>query len=148
MRRHYVLFVIEIESRVVHMFDITANPNRGWTVTQLAWNICTDLEETGQRFRFCIRDRDTKFTASFDAVLASIGIEAIKTPVRSPRANAFAERFVRSICTECLNHLLVFSRRHIEATAKEYLWHYNRRGRTDHLILLSRSRNRHHLPVV
>ena len=72
-----------------------------------------------------IRDRDTKFTSGFDAIFASIGIESIKTPVRSPRANAFAERFVRAIRTECLDQLLVLSRRHLEAVVTEYLRHYN-----------------------
>ncbi|MDA8038244.1 MAG: integrase core domain-containing protein [Actinomycetota bacterium] len=124
LRRYYVLFVIEIESRVVHVLGVTANPNQGW-VTQVTRNLCADLEETGRRFRFCIRDRDTKFTASFDAVLASIGIEAIKTPVRSPRANAFAERWVRTVREDCLDHLLVWSRRHLEVILDEYIEHYN-----------------------
>ena len=124
LRRYYVLFVIEIESRVVHVLGVTANPNQGW-VTQVARNLCADLEETGRRFRFCIRDRDTKFTASFDDVLASIGIEVIKTPVRSPRANAFAERWVRTVRADCLDHLLVWSRRHLEVILDEYIEHYN-----------------------
>ena len=124
LRRYYVLFVIEVEGRVVHLLGVTANPNGPW-VTQAARNFTTELEEAGRRFRFLIRDRDTKFTASFDAVLASIGIEAFNTPVQSPRANAFAERIVRTIRTECLDQLLVFSRRHLEAVIAEYLRHYN-----------------------
>jgi transposase InsO family protein len=75
--------------------------------------------------RFLIRDRDTKFTASFDDVLASIGIEAVKTPVRSPRANAFAERWVRTARRDCLDHLLVVSRRHLESILGDYIEHYN-----------------------
>ena len=70
--------------------------------------------------------RDTKFTTSFDAVLASIGIEAVKTPVRSPRANAFAERWVRTVRQDCLDHMLVVSRRHLESILDEYVAHYNR----------------------
>lgn len=88
--------------------------------------MASDLEETGRRFRFLVRDRDTKFTSSFDAVFASIGVEAIKTAVRSPRANAFAERFVRTVRDDCLDHLLIFGRRHLEAVVSEYLHHYNR----------------------
>jgi transposase len=102
LRRYYVLFVIEIERRVVHVLGVTANPNQGW-VTQVARNFCAELEEAGRKLRFLIRDRYTKFTASFDAVLASIGIEAVKTPVRSPRANAFAERWVRTVREDCLD---------------------------------------------
>lgn len=123
-RRYYVLFVIEVERRVVHVLCVTANPNGPW-VTQVARNFTNDLEETGRRFRFLVRDRDTKFTASFDAVFAASGIEALKTPIRSPRANAFAERFVRTIRTEFLDLLLVFSRRQLEVVVAEYIRHYN-----------------------
>ena len=125
LRRYYVLFVIEVETRVVHLLGVTTNPSGPW-VTQVARNVCSDLEEKGQRFRFLIRYRDSKFMSGFDAIFASIGVEAIKTPVRSPRANAFAERLVRTVRTECLDHLLICSRRHLEATVNEYLRHYNR----------------------
>jgi putative transposase len=108
LRRFYVLFVIEIDRRRVHLLGVTANPIGPW-VTQVARNFASDLEEAGRHFRFLIRDRDTKFTASFDAVLDSIGIQALRTPVASPRANAFAERFVRTVRQNCLDHLLVVS---------------------------------------
>jgi transposase InsO family protein len=124
LRRYYVLFVIELERRVVHVLGATSNPNGPW-VTQVARNFAADLEEAGRRFRFLIRDRDTKFTARFDEVFASIGVEAIRTPVRSPRANAYAERFVRTVRTECLDHVLVVSRRHLESVLDEYVRHYN-----------------------
>ena len=124
LRRLFVLFVIEVQTRVVHVLGVTANPNGPW-VTEAARNLTSDLEEAGRRLRFLIRDRDSKFTANFDAVFSSIGIEAIKTPIRSPRANAFAERFVRTIRTECLDHLLVFSRRQLEAVVTQYVRHYN-----------------------
>ncbi len=127
LRRFYVLFVIEIERRRVHLLGVTANPDGPW-VTQVARNFASDLEDAGRRFQFLIRDRDTKFTPSFDAVLASIGIETIRTPVASPRANAFAERLVRTVRQDCLDHLLVISRRHLEAVLGQYLRHYNQAG--------------------
>ena len=113
LRRLYVLFVIGIDRRRVHLLGVTAKPNGPW-VTQVARNFASDLEGAGRRFRFLIRDRDTKFTASFDTVLTSIDIETIRTPVASPRASAFAERFVRTIRNESLDHLLVVSQRHLE----------------------------------
>lgn len=125
LRRYYVLFVIEVERRVVHLLGVTGGPSGPW-VTQAARNFTADLDEARRQFRFLIRDRDTKFTASFDAAFASIGIESVKTPVRAPRANAFAERFVRTIRTDCLDHLLIFSRSHLQAVVAEYLRHYNK----------------------
>jgi putative transposase len=123
--RYYVLFVIELERRVVHLLGVTANPNGPW-VTQVARNFCADLEDTSGRVRFLIRDRDTKFTANFDNVFASIAAETILTPARSPKANAFAERWVRTAREDCLDHLLVVSRRHLERILDEYVSHYNR----------------------
>ncbi len=101
-------YSFEIDRRRVHLLGVTANPNGSWG-TQVARHFASDLEDAGHRFRFLIRDRDTKFTASFDNVLASIGIESIRTPVTSPRANAFAERFVRTDRNDCLDLLLVVS---------------------------------------
>lgn len=118
LRRYYVLFVIEVERRVVHLLGVTANPDGRW-VTQVARNFAAELEDVGRGFRFLVRDRDTKFTATFDRVFASIGAEAILTPVRSPRANTFAERWVRTVREDCLDHLLVLSRRHLETILAE-----------------------------
>ena len=123
LRRYYVLFVIELERRVVHLLGVTANPDGPW-VAQVARNLASDLEDAGHRFRFCIRDRDTKFTR-LDSVLASVGVETIHTPPASPRANAFAERFVRTVREDCLDHLLVVSGRHLEVVLAEYVHHYN-----------------------
>ena len=125
LSRYYVLFVIEVERRVVHILGVTTNPSGPW-VTQVARTFCADLEETGRRVRFLIRDRDAKFTVSFDEVFASIGAEPIPTPVRAPNANAFAERWVRTVREDCLDHLLVISKGHLERVLGEYVVHYNR----------------------
>jgi hypothetical protein len=116
--------VIEVERRIVHLLGVTASPDAAWVV-QVARNFASELEDAGRRFQFLIRDRDAKFTSSFDILLASAGIEAVQTPVASPRANAFAERFVRTVREDCLDHLLVFSRRHLEVVLAEYVRHYN-----------------------
>src|SRR5487761_1105852 len=124
LRRYYVLFVIEVDSRVVHLLGVTANPVMAWVV-QVARNFTSDLEDAGHRFRFLIRDRDTKFTASFDEVFKAIGISAIATPVRSPKADAFAERWVRPVREDCLDHLLIYSMCHLQAILGEYIEHNN-----------------------
>lgn len=125
LRRYYVLFVIELERRVVQLLGVTAHPNGPW-VTQVARNFCAELEDVGKRLRFLIRDRDTKFTSDFDRVFASIGIQSIVTPVRAPNANAFAERWVRTVREDCLDHLLILSRGHLEMVLADYVEHYNR----------------------
>src|SRR5579875_3113772 len=124
LRRYYVLFVIEVDSRVVHLLGVTTNPAMAWVV-QVARNFTSDLEDAGRRFRFLIRDRDTKFTAPFDEVFKAVGISSIRTPIRSPKANAFAERWVRTVREECLDHLLIYSRRHLESVLGTYVRHYN-----------------------
>jgi putative transposase len=125
LRRYYVLFVIEVHSRIVHLLGVTANPDGPW-VAQVARNFVAELEENRQRFRFLLRDRDTKFTASFDAVMASAGIKVVRTPVQTPVANAFAERWVRTAREDCLDQLLVMSRRQLERLLCQYVRHYNR----------------------
>jgi transposase InsO family protein len=120
----YVLFAIELENRVVHILGVTDHPT-GSFVTQVVRNLAGDLTEHGRSFRFLIRDRDAKFTASFDEVFASEGIEVIKTPIRSPCANAHAERWVRTVREECLDWMLVLGRNHLEAVLRDYVRHYN-----------------------
>jgi putative transposase len=123
LRRLYVLFFIELGSRRVHLAGITTSPNAGW-VTQQARNL-TMTTDVGAA-RFLIRDRDTKFTRAFDEVFGSEGIRVIRTPVRAPKANAFAERFVRTVRHECLDWTLIHGHRHLQAVLAEYVEHYNR----------------------
>ena len=124
--RLYVLFAIEVRSRVVHVLGVTRHPTGPW-VTQVARNLVADLDDAGVRMKFLIRDRDTKFTGPFDEVFLSEGFRIIPTPVRSPRANAFAERWVRTIRAECLDWLLIVGRRHLERALRIYVEHYNHR---------------------
>jgi transposase InsO family protein len=124
LRRLYVLFFIHHESRLVRIAGVTANPTANW-VTQQARNLCMAVAKQTKPVKFLIRDRDTKFTASFDTIFCAEGISVIKAPIRAPRANAIAERFVGSIRRECLDRMLMLGRRHLEAVLAEYVEHYN-----------------------
>jgi putative transposase len=129
LRRLYCLFVIEVGSRYVHVVGITANPDGQWT-TQRIRNLMMDLGDRAADFKFLVRDRAGQFTDSFDAVLASTGIQPVKIPPRSPRANAFAERFVLTARTEVTDRMLIFGERHLRIVMAEYEAHYN--GRRPH----------------
>jgi transposase InsO family protein len=120
----YVLVVIEHGRRRVHFAGITAHPTAAW-VTQQARNLLIDLGDHAEQFRFLIRDRDSKFTAAFDAVFAGADIRIIRTPFRAPRANAIAERLIGTLRRECLDRLLITGPRHLTQVLQEYIAHYN-----------------------
>ena len=129
LRRMYCLFVMEVGSRCVHVLGVTAKPDDLWTTQQIR-NLLMDLGDRAADFQFLIRDRAGQFADSFDAALASAGIQPVKIPPRSPRANAFAERFVLTARTEVTDRMLIFGERHLRSILAEYEAHYN--GRRPH----------------
>jgi putative transposase len=129
LRRLYCLFVMEVGSRYVHILGVTANPDGPWTTQQIR-NLLMDLGDRAASFRFLVRDRAGQFTASFDAILANAGIQAVKIPPRSPRASAYAERFLLTARTEVTDRMLIFGERHLRSVLAEYARHYN--GRRPH----------------
>jgi putative transposase len=120
----YVLFFIELGSRRVYLGGCTANPDATW-VTQQARNLAREWPAVGSPVRFLVRDRDSKFPGAFDEVFRSEAVRVLRTPVRAPRANAYAERWVRTVRTECLDWLLILNRAHLERVLRIYARHYN-----------------------
>ena len=122
--RLYVLFFIELSTRRVHLAGCSANPDGRWTsqqARQLAWS----LSERAIPARFLVHDRDSKFSRAFDEVFRCEGVEIIRTPFRAPKANAYAERWVGTIRRDCLDWLLISSRRQLERVLRIYVDHYN-----------------------
>ncbi len=124
LQRLYVLFFIELGSRRVHLAGCTAHPDEAW-VTQQARQVTWRLGEREERVQFLIRDRDRKFTSRFDAVFEAQAVRVVRTPVQAPEANGIAERFVRTVRSECLDWLLILNARHLERTVKVFIDHYN-----------------------
>jgi len=124
LQRLYVLFFIEVGSRRVHLTGCTPNPTGLW-VTQQARHLTWTLGGRAEPVRFLIRDRDQKFTSAFDDVFRSEGIEILRTPFRAPQANGVAERFVRTLRSECLDWILIRGAPHLEHVLRVFVEHYN-----------------------
>jgi putative transposase len=144
LKRIYVFFALEVRNRYVHILGLTTHPDGAWT-TQQARNLLMDLDDRAASFRFLVRDRAGQFTTSFDAVPAGAGIDTVKIPPRCPRANCFAERFVRTARTELTDRILIFGERHLRTVLARYAAHYN--GRRPHRALgLLSPRSDHAVP--
>jgi putative transposase len=135
LRRIYVFFVLEIGARRVHILGVTRNRTGPW-VTRQARNFLIAVGERADGVRFLIRDRDAKFTASFDTAFAAAGVRILRSPPRAPQANAYAERWISTPRRECLDRLLIFNSRHLRSVLAEYAAHYNEHRRTGRIVPL------------
>ena len=124
-RRLYILFFIELGSLRVHVAGCTRHPSGAW-VAQRARQLTWSLADRASPPRFLIHDRDSKFSGAFDEVFRSEGMRIIRAPIRAPNANAYAERWVGTLRRECLDRILIVSRRHLEQVLRVYTGHYNR----------------------
>lgn len=125
-----MLFFISVGTRRVEYVACTSKPDTSWTTQQarnLLMDLDEDLDEGRQRPRFLIHDPDTKFSRAFDGIFQSEGFEIVRTPIRAPNANAYAERWVGSVRRECLDRLLIFGRRQLENVLRVYVRHFNER---------------------
>ena len=124
LRTIYVLFFLELGTRRVHLAGCTAHPTAAW-VTQQARQLSWTLQNEGLPIRFLIHDRDAKFPAAFDRVFQADEVTILRTPFRAPKANAFAERWIRSVREECLDHVLIMGERHLHRVLQEYTTYFN-----------------------
>ena len=120
----YVLFFVELGTRRVHVAGCTASPTAAW-VTQQARHLSWQIQDGALPVRYLLHDRDSTFAPAFDTVFASEGVEIVRTPYRAPNANAVAERWVRSVRAECLDHLLIVNEAHLRRVLATFVDHYN-----------------------
>ena len=125
LTRIYVLFFVSLERRRIEFIASTSNPDGRWTAQQ-ARNLLMQLADRGQSFRFQLHDRDSKFSGGFNEIFASEGVAIVRTPIRAPNANAYAERWVGTLRRECLDRILIINRRQLEHLLRVYTAHYNR----------------------
>jgi putative transposase len=115
---------LEMDSRRIHFAGVTSNPNQTW-ITQQARQLVWDLHDRGRCLQFLIHDNDCSFSKAFDAVFESEGISIIHTPFQAPNANAHAERWVRTVREECLDHILIINAEHLQRVLIEFSQYYN-----------------------